>query len=111
MRQETRYIPGMRITLRDAEWRIDRVDVPSHGGMLLTCGLFVLALVWAIFGKIDVVATAAGKIVPSGSAKVIQPIEIGAVRAIHVRNGQFVEKGDLLIELDPTLASADAYRT
>ena len=31
------YIPGMRIALRDAEWRIDRVDRPSHGGMLLTC--------------------------------------------------------------------------
>lgn len=90
---------------------LEIMETPPSPGMrwllLLTCGLFVLALVWAIFGKIDVVATAAGKIVPSGSAKVIQPIEIGAVRAIHVRNGQFVEKGDLLIELDPTLASAD----
>lgn len=37
MRQEARYVPGMRIALRDAEWRIDRVDVPTHGGMLLTC--------------------------------------------------------------------------
>jgi len=37
MRQEARYVPGMRIALRDAEWRIDKVDVPSHGGMLLTC--------------------------------------------------------------------------
>lgn len=75
--------------------------------MLLTCGLFVLALIWAIFGKIDVVATAAGKTVPGGNVKLVQPIEIGAVRAIHVRNGQFVKKGDLLIELDPTLANAD----
>lgn len=37
----------------------------------------------------------------------IQPMEIGAVRTIHVKNGQFVKKGDLLIELDPTLANAD----
>lgn len=37
MRQEARYVPGMRIALRDAEWRIDKVDMPSHGGMLLTC--------------------------------------------------------------------------
>ena len=37
MRQEARYVPGMRIALRDAEWRIDRVDIPNHGGMLLTC--------------------------------------------------------------------------
>lgn len=90
---------------------LEIMEKPPSPGMrwllLLSCGLFVLALLWAIFGRIDVVATAAGKTVPGGSAKVIQPIEIGAVRAIHVRNGQFVKKGDLLIELDPTLANAD----
>ena len=90
---------------------LEIMEKPPSPGMrwllLLTCGLFVLALIWAIFGKIDVVATAAGKTVPNGNAKLVQPIEIGAVRAIHVRNGQFVKKGDLLIELDPTLASAD----
>jgi hemolysin D len=73
----------------------------------LTCGLFVLALIWAIFGRIDVVATAAGKTVPGENVKIVQPIEMGAVRAIHVKNGQFVRKGELLIELDPTLATAD----
>jgi hemolysin D len=75
--------------------------------LLAVCGLFVLALLWAIFGKVDVVAVASGKTVPSGSVKLVQPIEIGTVRAIHVKNGQFVHKGQLLVELDPTLASAD----
>lgn len=75
--------------------------------LLLICCFFVLALLWAIFGRIDVVAVASGKTVPDGSVKVIQPIEIGTVLAIHVKNGQFVKKGEMLIELDPTLASAD----
>ncbi len=75
--------------------------------MLALCGIFVITLVWSFIGRVDVVAVASGKTVPSSSVKVIQPIEIGAVRAIHVKNGQFVKKGDLLIELDPTLASAD----
>jgi len=75
--------------------------------MLLTCTLFVIAIVWSIIGKVDVVAVASGKIVPDGNLKIIQPIEIGSVRAIHVRNGQYVEAGQLLIELDPTLATAD----
>jgi hemolysin D len=75
--------------------------------LLMTCVLFVLALIWAIIGKIDVVATAAGKTVPGENVKIVQPIEIGAVRAIHVQNGQFVKKGELLIELDPTIATAD----
>lgn len=90
---------------------LEIMEKPPSPGMrwllLLTCGLFVLALVWSVLGKVDVVAIAAGKTVPGGNVKLVQPIEIGAVRAIHVSNGQFVKKGDLLIELDPTLANAD----
>ena len=90
---------------------LEIMEKPPSPGMRwllwLTCSLFVLALVWAIVGRIDIVATAAGKIVPGDNVKLVQPIEIGAVRAIHVRNGQFVRKGDLLIELDPTIANAD----
>lgn len=71
---------------------------------------FVIALVWALVGKIDIVATAQGKIIPSGHVKIIQPLEIGSVRAIHVREGQQVEQGDVLIELDSTLSSADRDR-
>ena len=43
-----------------------------------------------------------GKVVPSGRVKLIQPFEIGVVRAIHVHDGQSVKAGDVLIELDPT---------
>ena len=59
------------------------------------------------FGKVDIVATAPGKIVPSGRTKVIQPFETGVVRAIHVRDGQSVKAGDVLIELDPTMNEAE----
>jgi hemolysin D len=69
---------------------------------------FCLALVWACFGTVDIVATAQGKIIPSGRTKVIQPFETGVVRAIHVRNGQRVKAGDALIELDPTMTDAEA---
>lgn len=76
--------------------------------MLSLCGLFLVALVWSIIGRVDVVATASGKVIPSGNVKEIQSIEIGSVRAIHVRNGQHVKAGQLLVELDPTLAGAEA---
>jgi hemolysin D len=76
--------------------------------MLSLCGLLVVALIWSIVGRVDVVATASGKVVPSGNVKQIQPIEIGYVRAIHVKNGQHVEAGQLLVELDPTLVGAEA---
>jgi len=72
--------------------------------------LFVLALAWACLGEIDIVASAPGKIVPTGRTKVIQPLEIAVVRAIHVRDGQAVKAGEPLIELDPTINAAEASR-
>ena len=69
--------------------------------------LFCLALIWAILGTVDIVASAPGKIIPSGRTKVIQPFETGVVRAIHVRDGQSVKAGDVLIELDPTMNEAE----
>src|SRR6516165_753799 len=69
--------------------------------------LFCAALVWAWCGTIDIVASASGKIVPSGSTKVIQPFETGVVRSIRVEDGQAVKAGDVLIELDPTVNAAE----
>jgi len=69
--------------------------------------LFCFAVIWASFGTVDIVATAPGKIVPSDRTKVIQPFETGVVRAIHVRDGQGVKAGDVLIELDATMTEAE----
>ncbi len=68
---------------------------------------FCLALAWAALSTVDIVATAPGKIVPGGRTKVIQPFETGVVRAIHVRDGQSVRAGEVLIELDPTMSGAE----
>jgi hemolysin D len=75
--------------------------------MLALCSLFAIALLWSYFGRVDVVAIASGKTLPVANVKVIQAMEIGAVRAIHIRNGERVKKGQLLIELDNTMAGAD----
>jgi hemolysin D len=80
----------------------------SIGGTIIL--LFVLAIAWACLGEIDIVASAQGKIVPSGRIKVIQPLEIAVVRAIRVQDGQAVKEGDVLIELDPTINAAEASR-
>lgn len=69
-----------------------------------------LSLLWAYLGKIDVVATATGKIIPSGKTKVIQTSETAVVKAIHVTDGQVVKAGQLLLELDSTSADAEVGR-
>ena len=77
------------------------------GGTVIA--LFCAALVWACLGKVDIVATASGRIIPSDRTKVVQPLETGVVRAIHVRDGQSVKAGEVLIELDPTVAEAELH--
>ena len=88
---------------------MERPPSPGLRWLLLAlCVLFTVALAWSFIGKVDVIASASGKVIPAGSVKVIQPVELGYVRAIHVRNGEHVNAGQLLVELDPTLAGAEA---
>jgi len=70
-----------------------------------------ITVLWAVFGWIDVVAVAQGRIVPNAGSKLIQPIETAAVKAIHVADGQAVKAGQVLVELDATQAVADSRRT
>jgi len=69
--------------------------------------LFVLALVWSFFGQVDIVAVAPGRIIASDRTKVIQPLEASVVRKVLVKDGDRVRMGQVLVELDPTMASAD----
>jgi hemolysin D len=69
--------------------------------------IFCLSIIWASLSKIDIVASASGRIVPDDGTKVVQPLEAGIVRAIHVRDGQHVNAGDVLVELDPTINESD----
>jgi hemolysin D len=68
--------------------------------------LVVALVIWATVGQVSIVATAPGKFIPDGRLKEIQPLDSSIVRAIDVTEGQHVHKGQLLIELDPTLSSA-----
>jgi hemolysin D len=75
--------------------------------MRIIVGLFCVGAVWATVGHLDIVAVAPGKTVVDSRTKVVQPSETAVVRRILVRDGQPVNAGDLLIELDATGTSAD----
>jgi hemolysin D len=89
-------------------------ETPPHPApgrtALLICALFSLALTWACFGELDVVAVSTGRIVVSDNSKLVQPLETAVVRTIHVRDGDTVQAGQVLVELDATTAQADASR-
>ena len=68
---------------------------------------FATTIAWAILGHVDIIATASGKIVPTGRTKTIQPLEAGVVSAIPVRDGDHVTAGQVLVELDRTVSQAE----
>lgn len=67
----------------------------------------VITFLWLVIGRVDVVASASGKILPSGNTKLVQSAGSGVVAAIHVRDGDNVTKGQVLIDLDITLSQAE----
>lgn len=101
---ETQFMPAA-LALR---------DTPVHPAPRIALWLIMLfaliTLLWATFGRINVVATAVGRVTTDDHSKIIQPMEIAVVKSIDVRDGQVVKRGQVLIELDATSAVSDSER-
>lgn len=76
--------------------------------LLLVLGLLAIMIVWACFGRLDVVAVAEGKLIPVSYLKIVQPAESGIVREIAVMEGQHVKAGQILVRMDANVAQADS---
>jgi hemolysin D len=79
----------------------------ARSTLYVLMAFLLIALAWAYWGTIDVVAVAPGKLVVSNRSKVVQALQPAVVKAIHVQDGQLVRAGQLLIELDSTITAAD----
>ncbi len=101
---EAQFLPAA-LALRDTP-----VHPAPRTALWLIMVFALIVLLWAVFGRVDVVATAVGKIIPNDRTKVIQPVETAVVKTIHVRDGQQVQPGQVLIELDATTTAADSER-
>lgn len=62
---------------------------------------------WSYFGKIDVVVSARGEVIPEGDVKILQPLDTGVVSAILCKEGDFVRKGQVLMEIDPSITAPE----
>lgn len=86
---------------------------PSPSGRLLLwiiLVLFTLLILWSALGAVDVVVTAAGRVVPNGQVKIVQAITAGTVKAIHVRDSKRIEVGQPLVSLNSIYTDADLRR-
>lgn len=109
-----RELDAPRRTAYEAEFlpaHLEIADTPVHPAplwaMRVIAILVVVVTLLALFGHLDIIAVAHGKLVPNVRVKVIQPAVTGVVRRILVQNGSHVTAGQVLVELDPTQAAAD----
>ncbi len=69
--------------------------------------IIVFGGLWLYLAKIDIVVSARGKVIPYGEVKVLQPIETGVISKLLVKEGEFVHKGELLVEIDPSVTETN----
>jgi len=86
-------------------------DKPAHplGKVLfwIVIGTMLFFGTWVCVGKVDVVVSARGTVMPEGDVKVLQPLDTGVVSAILCREGDFVKKGQVLMEIDPSVTAPE----
>ncbi|WP_339487958.1 HlyD family type I secretion periplasmic adaptor subunit [Pseudomonas sp. EL_65y_Pfl2_R95] len=95
-KQDTEFMPEIDgAVLEDTPW-FARITIWAVTACIAS------ALVWANFAVLDEVTTGQGKAIPSSKIQVIQNLEGGIVSEIFVREGQVVNKNDVLLRLDDT---------
>lgn len=70
--------------------------------------LFLALVLWALVGKLDIVAVAEGKLIPESYVKIVQPAESGIVKDILVKEGESVKAGQILMRMDTLISEADS---
>ena len=101
-REEAEFLPAV------LAFQEKPIPILSRVVIWAIIGICAITLIWACIGKVDIIASATGKITTSTKNKIIQPSELSKIKKIAVRDGQWVKRGDLLVELDDTDAQASA---
>lgn len=87
----------------DSDWaRLQQEPVKTRWLLRVMALIILILVVWAAFAPLDEVARGEGKVIPSSQLQVIQSFDGGVVQEVLVREGQVVNKGDLLLRIDPT---------
>lgn len=77
----------------------------------IICFGVLFLLMWAWLFKLEEVSTGTGKVIPSSKEQTIQSLEGGILTKLNVKEGEIVEKGQNLAQLDPTRFASNVGET
>jgi adhesin transport system membrane fusion protein len=98
---------GLRRFELEADELMSRDRTRHAQKIVRTAGVvLLLLLLWAAFAHVDEVTRGEGKVVPSRQLQVLQALDGGVVAEILVKEGQVVEKDQLLLRIDETRATS-----
>ncbi|GAA0769083.1 secretion protein HlyD [Acinetobacter baumannii] len=90
-------------TKRPAKASFHEPPLPKSSMVIWIIGLGLLVFfIWAALFKLEEVSTGTGKVIPSSKEQIIQSLEGGILTKLNVKEGDIVEKGTILAQLDPT---------
>ncbi|MFV0549177.1 MAG: HlyD family type I secretion periplasmic adaptor subunit [Limnobaculum xujianqingii] len=96
--------------MRDLQEALIEQKTPFSLIMLYLIGaILIIAIVWAKFARVEEITLGEGRIIPASREQIIQSLEGGILEELNVREGDIVEKGQVLLKIDPTRAGA-VYR-
>ncbi len=72
-----------------------------------TVVIVVIAIIWSALARVDEITRADAKVIPSRQLQVVQSADGGIVSEILVREGQTVEKGQIILKLDQTRVASN----
>ena len=90
--------------------RHEPLPVWASSGLLWMGAFFLLALLWACIGKVDVIVSAGGRLVSDHPTIVMKPLERTVLKQVHVAVGDRVRPGQELASFDPVFSRADSER-
>ena len=90
--------------------RHERLPFWASSTVLWMFVFFLLALVWATVGKVDIIVGASGRLVSEHPTIVMKPLERTVIKKVHVAVGDRVRAGDVLVTFDPAFTKADIER-
>ena len=88
---------------RSSKVSFQEPPLPKSSVIIWIIGIGLLVLLsWAWLFKLEEVSTGTGKIIPSSKEQVIQSLDGDILTTLNVKEGEIVERGQVLAQLDPT---------